>query len=185
MALVDVLEDFGGGALGGVAVVLLGGEHADELAAAVVQLAEFQDFLGRQGPDDGGDDLAEVGQDAGVDGVGLGELAGALGEVADLAGVDDDGGQAGGEQGADGGLLVRAGRLEDDALGREGPRPGDEFVDAGGVVGEAACSAPAGRAWASRRSLQTSTPMRMRFMGRTPESSARINEGRRRSCSGW
>ena len=91
-----------------------------------------------QGPDDGGDDLAEVGDDAGVDGVGLGQLAHALGEVADLAGVDDDGGQPVGQQGADGGLLVRAGRFEDDALGGEGPDPGDEFGDAGGGVGEAA-----------------------------------------------
>ena len=123
------------GALGGVAVVLLGGEHADELAAAVAQVAEFEDFLGRQGTHDGGDDLAEMGEDGGVDGVGLGELSDALGEVADLAGVDDDGGQAGGEQGADRGLLVGAGRFEDDALRREGSHPGDELFDAcGGVV---------------------------------------------------
>jgi hypothetical protein len=120
-----------------VAVVLFDGVHTDELAAAVAEVAEFEGFLGRQRPDGGGDDLAEMGQEGGVDGVGLGELSGAFGEVADLAGVDDDGGQAGGEQGADGGLLIRAGRLEDDPFGREGTHPGDELVDAGGRVVEA------------------------------------------------
>ncbi len=133
--LVDALEHLGRGAPGGVAVILLAGEHADELPAAVAQLAELADFRGRQGPDHGGDDLAEVGQDAGVDAVRLGQLPGPLGEAAGLAGVDDDGGQAGGEQGADGGLLVRAGRFKDDAAGRQGLRPGDELLDAGGYSG--------------------------------------------------
>ena len=103
-----------------MAVVFFGSQHADELAATVAEVAEFEDFLRRQGTNDGGDDFAEVGEDAGVDGVGFGELAGALGEVANLAGVDDDGGQLGREQGADGGFLIRAGGLEDDSLGREG-----------------------------------------------------------------
>src|SRR5256885_402583 len=83
---------------------------------------------GRQRPDPGDDDLPEVGQDGGIDPVRLGELADALGEIADLAGVDDDGGQVRREQGPDRGLLVRAGGLEDDALGGEGSDPGDELL---------------------------------------------------------
>jgi hypothetical protein len=46
--LVNVFDDLGRGAGCGVAMVFLGGEHADELAAAVADLAKFQDFLRRQ-----------------------------------------------------------------------------------------------------------------------------------------
>ena len=130
------LMTLGGG--GGMAVVFLGRQHADELAAAVVKFLKGLDFRGRQRPDDGRNDLAETGQDRGIDGVGFGEDAERFGEVADLAGVDDDGRQRGGEQGADGCLLVVARRFEDDAVGGEGPRPLDQFGDAGRVVGEAA-----------------------------------------------
>ena len=135
--LVDVLDDLGRGALGGMAMVFLGGEHADELAATVAELAKFQDFLGRQRPHHRGDDLAEMGENAGVDDVGFGELAGPLGEVPDLASVDDDGGQVGCEQSADRSLLIRAGRLKDDPLGRQRSNPSDELFDAGGRVVEA------------------------------------------------
>ena len=133
---VDVLEDFWRRTLGGVAVIFFGSEHADELAPAVAEIAEFQDFLRRKRTNGGSDDFAEMGEDAGVDGVGFGELTGALGEVADLTGVDNDRRQVGGEQGADGGFLIRAGGLEDDSLGREGSDPGNELFNAGGRVGE-------------------------------------------------
>ena len=121
-----------------VAVVLLGRQHADQLAAAVVELLEFLDLRGRQRPNGGLDDLAEMGQDPGVDGVGLGQVARGLGEVADLPGVDHDGRQSGGEQGADRRLLVVAGRLEHDPLRADIPGPRDQGVDAGRVVGEPA-----------------------------------------------
>ena len=110
-----------------------------------------------------------MGEDGGVDGVGLGELSGALGEVADLAGVDDDGGQAGGEQGADRGLLVGAGRFKDDAPGARDWTQATSCSMPSGVLPKRRL-APAGRAQASRKSLQTSTPIRMRLMGRTPEA---------------
>jgi hypothetical protein len=123
---VDVFDDFGRRALGGMAVVFFGSEHVDELAAAVAEVVEFEDFLRRQWANDGGDDFAEMGEDTGVDGVGFGELTGAFGEVTDLPGVDDDGGQLGGEQGTDRGFLIRAGGLEDDPLGGEGLDSGNE-----------------------------------------------------------
>jgi len=138
---VDIAKDFGRRALSGMAVVFLGGEHADELAATVAQIAEFQDFLRRKRADDGGDDLTEMGEDAGIDGVGFGELSGAFGEVTDLSGVDDNGGQSGSEQGADGGLLIRARGFEDDPLGSEGLNPSEELLDAQGGVVEASLAA--------------------------------------------
>ena len=96
--------------------------------------------------------------------VGLGELPGAFGEVADPTGVDDDGGRStAASKGADGGLRWAAGRFQDDALGREGLGPSDELLDAGGRVVEAVFLTPAGRAWASRKSLQTSTPIQTRL----------------------
>jgi hypothetical protein len=118
--LVDVVEDFGRGTLSGVAVIFLGGQHAHELATPVAPVAEFKAFLGRQRTHNGGDDGAEMGEDAGVDGVGFGELADTLGEVADRACVDDNGGQARSEQGPDGRFLVGAGGLEDDPVGGQG-----------------------------------------------------------------
>ena len=71
-------------------VVLLGGQHADELATTVVNLLEFLDFRCGQRADDCGDDLAEVGEPCGVDRIGLGEVAQSFGEVSGLASVDND-----------------------------------------------------------------------------------------------
>src|SRR5262249_37468045 len=123
----------------GVPLVLLHGQHVYQLPAAVAQFAEIQDFLGFQGPHRRGRHLREVGDDASIDGVGLGQVVvHGLGEVAYLTGVDDDGGKAHGQQGADGGLLIGASRFQDDALGGVGPNPGDELGDAVGRVGEAA-----------------------------------------------
>jgi hypothetical protein len=96
------------------------------------------DFRCRQRPNEGWDDLTKACQDSGIDGVGFGQDAECFGEVTDLAGVDHDGGQRGGEQGADGRLLIVARGLEDDAVGAEGTRPLDQVGDAGRVVGKAA-----------------------------------------------
>ncbi len=136
--LLDVFENLLGAVGCGMVVVFLDGEHADELGAAVVEFAEFGQFGRRQRPNDGGDDLGEVGDDGGIDRVGLGELAEGFGEVADLAGVGDDGRQPFGEQGADERFLVGAGRFADDPFGGVGANPGDEFGDAFVGVVEAA-----------------------------------------------
>src|ERR1700722_17142579 len=94
--LVDAREDLGRGLSDGrgVPLILLHGQHADELPAAVVKLAQVADFLGFQGTYRGGGDFAEVGDDGGIDGVGLGEVVHGFGEVAYLACVDDDGGES-------------------------------------------------------------------------------------------
>jgi len=96
------------------------------------------DFRSRQRADDRGDDLTEAGQDGGIDGVGFGQDAECLGEVANLPSIDHDGGQRGSEQGTDSGLLIVARRLEDDAVGAESLRHFYEFGDPGRIVGEAA-----------------------------------------------
>ena len=75
--------------------------------------------------------------DAGINFVRLGQVVHRLGKVTHLAGVDDDGRKTFGEQGADRGHLVRAGRLEENALGTQRLDPSDEFGNVVGGVGEA------------------------------------------------
>lgn len=73
--------------------VLLGREHLEELPAASRQADQSLRRGVWQGPGLRAHALGEERQDTGVDSVGLGELAGALGKVAHLAGVGDDDGQ--------------------------------------------------------------------------------------------
>ena len=136
--LVDVFADLGRAVSGGVATILFGREHGDELLAPVVKIAYFLEIFGRERPHGGGDDLGEVGDDGGVDGVGFDKRAHGFGEVANLSGVDDDGGKAFGEQGAEGLFLIRACGLADDPFGRQRSNPGEELGDAFGGVVEAA-----------------------------------------------
>ena len=80
---------------------------------------------------------AEADEHTCIDGVGLGEDAGGPGEVADLAGVDAEGGEVAVGQVAENGVLVAAGGLEQDALVAapgEGPR---ELAVPFGLVDEA------------------------------------------------
>jgi hypothetical protein len=81
-------------------------------------------------------DFAEVGDDGGIEGVGLGQQVHGFGKVANLTGVDDDGRKVRRQQSAEGGHLIRAGGLEDDPLGGMGLDPGRQFGDAGGRVGK-------------------------------------------------
>jgi hypothetical protein len=171
-----------------VAVILLGGEHANELTAAVAEIAKFLDFPRRQRAHDGGDHLTEMGEDARVDGIGFGELPSALGEVADLSGVDDDGGQIGSEQGADRSLLIRARRLEHDALGSEGSNPGDELFDACGGVAETLLDS--GGSNVSVKEIFANIDAdedvaRGGTHGKELPNHKKNNEDRRLSCSSW
>ena len=135
--VVDVFEDFRRRShRGGMTVVFLDGEVADELTPPVVKVSEFEEFLGFQGPNGRGDDFAEVGQHGRIDGVGLGESSESFGEIPRLAGVDNDGGQALGEQRGDGGLLIRSGRFHDDPLGDVRLAPRNEFDDPRRIVRE-------------------------------------------------
>ena len=111
--------------------------HLQQLLAAGQQGVQGP-HLGRgQRPGLGADGLGEVGQDLGVDAVGLGQPAGGLGEVAGLAGVDRGGRDAGDLQGGQQGQLQAAGGLDDDQGRGQGLEPGDQGGDAGRVVGVA------------------------------------------------
>ncbi len=82
------------------------------------------------------DSAAEADQHAGVDGVGLGEDARGAGKVADLAGIDADGGEPLLAQVTQGTALVATGGLEHDAgRGPPGQSPRKSTV-APGLVGK-------------------------------------------------
>jgi len=86
----DELLDVGTDPLGGAdQTVLLRREHLDDLTAPGVEGLELAELDRLEGPDLGSDRFAETGQDAGIDGIGLGELSGGLGEVPDLPGVEN------------------------------------------------------------------------------------------------
>ena len=92
-------------------------EHLDDLAPSGVEGIELPELQGLERPHLGPDGLAEAGQDAGIDGVGFGELTGGLGEVPDLPGVEDHQGQTLCGQVVDGVHLPAAGGLEEHQLG--------------------------------------------------------------------
>ena len=118
--------------------------------------------------------LGEVGQDLGVDPVGLGQPAGGLGEVAGLAGVDRGDRDAGDLQGGDQGQLQAAGGLDDDQGRGQGLEPGDQGGDAGRVVGVAGRGLAPGRVAVSRWALETSMPTKI---GRWYPWVLRLDEG--------
>jgi hypothetical protein len=111
--------------------VLLGREHLDELAAAGEQRAERLGRGIREGSEGRPDDLGELGQDRRIEGVRLGQFPGRLGEVADLAGVDDHHGEPRGGQRAREGGFEPAGGLQDDQGGGQPAHPLHERGEAG------------------------------------------------------
>ena len=94
-------------------------------------------ILGFQRSDLGGRNLAEVGDDGGINCVGLGQVVHGFGEVVYLAGIYDNGGKPLGQQGTDGCYLVRTGRFEVGALGSARPNLGNESCDTRRGVGKA------------------------------------------------
>ena len=79
----------------------------------------------------------ETGEHGGIEPIGLGELAGRLGEAPGLAWVDLGHWQAGHGEAAFEGPVIGAGRLEDHPLDPARREPGDEGAMAPGVIGEA------------------------------------------------
>jgi len=81
------------------------------------------------------DAAAELGQDFGVDAVGLLQASAGAGELAGALGIDQRHRNAGQEQ-LDGQAAVKPARgLDDDQLDREGSELGDQRGDAVGIVG--------------------------------------------------
>ena len=113
---------------GEAAAIRLGAQHVHELTAPGDQFAEVLGLLRRQRADGGPHGLGEVGDDAGIERVGLGQEAGGAGEVPDLTGIDDGDREAGaGQRGRDGGFVAARG-----FEGDEGGRQGAQAVDEGG-----------------------------------------------------
>ena len=120
----------GHGRGGGAQTVLFGGTHLDELPAAADQGGQGQRVGVGQRSDLRPDGIGEVGDDRGVEAVGLGPLTGGLSELPDLAGDNHHHRQPGGGQGGDDRGLVAAGGLQDDPLGLDRDEPGHEVGEA-------------------------------------------------------
>ena len=121
--------------LGKVEPVLLGDEHADELAPPGQQPLERSLRLARERADLRANPLGEEGEDPGVEGVRLRQLPRRLGEVADLPGVDDGDGEPPCGEGCGRGVLVAARGFEDDEGDAGILKPLGESAVANGVVG--------------------------------------------------
>ena len=129
---VDALE----GAPAGQAApaVALGGHHLDDLAPAGDQLCERAGLFVGHRPGRRRDRFGEMGDRRGVQGVGLGELAGRPGEVADLARVDHRQRQARRTQRRRHRDLVAAGRLQHDQRRIEPAQPVRQIFQAFAVA---------------------------------------------------
>lgn len=100
-----------------LAVIGLGGAHDNELPAPNEKLFEFRLFFRGFIERTRLHELSETGNDPGVDAIGLGENSQGLGEVADLAGIDDGDEMPGGDQLGSDLSMVGAGGFEDDEGG--------------------------------------------------------------------
>jgi hypothetical protein len=106
----------------GAEPVLLLGKHPDDLPAACDQRVKRPGFLGREGPDGGSNPGREECEPSGIDGIGLGKLAGASREIAGLARVGDHDWNAGAGEGDGDRHFEASGSFEHDqawALGLE------------------------------------------------------------------
>ena len=107
-------------------------------------------------------DLGVMGDDAGIDVVGLLQEAHRLGKAAHVARIDQGAGLTLLPQQQEGQPLVAATRLHDDQLDAMVTTEGVEFGDTRRVVAEAP-DAPAGPTWASSQAFETSTPQMIVF----------------------
>ncbi len=94
-----------------------------ELSAASDQFGQFVSLRCGVRLGHGFDQLCELGQDLGIDGIGLGPLSHAPGKITHLAGIDYDHGHTGTEQLGREGAFIAAGGLQDnrgDGMAAEG-----------------------------------------------------------------
>ena len=122
----------GGG--GGAAALALGDQHRDQLSTSGEQLTQMLGLGIGQRAQLQRDGLSEVGQDGGVERVGLGQPAGGAGEVANLARVDHHHRQPRRGQLRDQRPLQTAGRLQHDSCRCQRLQLTDQGVDPGRVV---------------------------------------------------
>ena len=111
----DLLDAFPNrfGKHGGQAIVL-SRFHLDELRAPRQEFLQMSGIFGGNWPDFGFDHFPKASQDAGINGVRLGQDAQCFGEVANLPRVDDDDGEVRRSQGGDERYLQAARGFDDD-----------------------------------------------------------------------
>ena len=117
--------------------IVLGDSHRHQLATAIEQRLEVARLLVGQVAGLRPDRLGVVGQDTGVDGVGLRMLADRAGKVADPARLDDPDRHSGLGEGHDRRPLQPAGRLKQDQGRGRRLEPTNERGDPLGAVGQA------------------------------------------------
>ena len=120
---------------GGASAVDLFGPALDELPAAGDQGGEFALDLQAFFKEPGRGELSETRQQMGVDGVCFGQDAQALGEVADVAGIDQSHRHVGFQQGFEQRPFESSGGLDDDACRRDRAELLQKSLDAVGIVG--------------------------------------------------
>jgi len=103
--------------------VTFGHQHLDDLAPSTDQFGQFLCLGIAQGPRLWVDGLAEVGDDGGIKGVGLGKTACGSSEVPDLARIDDGERQAGRREGCRHRHFEAACGFHDDQGRRQGLQP--------------------------------------------------------------
>lgn len=122
--------------------ILLHGAQRGELTAADDEVPD-ELGLGVDGRSDGRlQGGGELGDEAGIDGVGLGELADGAGEAADFEGRDDDDRKTLGQCGPDEGMLEAAGGFQDDTLEAVPTEAADERSNGARLVGDAESAVP-------------------------------------------
>jgi hypothetical protein len=123
-------------------VVLLN-DKADDLLATANQLGEALGGGGGLWGERRVDDAAILGEDGGVESVGLGQEALGAGEVADAARVEEAEGDLGGMEGGREVVLIAAGGLAEDVDGaRDAVEKSAESLEACGIVAEDAAWDP-------------------------------------------
>ena len=139
------------------AAIAFGREHIDHLGAAQDKGLELLSLLVVQGSHLGLDGRAVVGDDTGIDAIGLGEPSSGLGEIAHPFWIDRDAGQAGLAQGLEDGSFELAGGFEHDPLGIEEDQFRDQGGDTVGGIGHTEVLVALAKA-TSRNSPLTSMP---------------------------
>src|SRR3990170_4410006 len=119
----------------GSAAILLGREHAHQLPPPDDQGVELLGGFARQGSRRRLDHLGEVGKNAGIDLVGLLEVPGSFGEIADLARIGDRKGELGSGKRQHKRKLVATCRFDHNQGRSQTSQALKEVLDAGFVVG--------------------------------------------------
>lgn len=129
-------------AAGHLEAVLLGHHHLDQLPPAREQGVQQLDGLARQAPGRGSHPLRKARQGAGVDRVGLRQLAEGLGEVTHVARIHHDDRQSLAGRGSRDSRLVASSGLKDDQRRSEGREAAHQILNAHGIVGDGSGLSP-------------------------------------------